>query len=67
MSITKNEKVAQIISRVRELERLAEPPTLEAQLTSWEGKDLWAADVVAELNSMIALLDTLIKEIESGS
>ena len=67
MSITKNEKVAQILTRIREIERLAEPPTLEAQLSSWESKDMWAADVVAEINSMVALLDTLIKEIESGS
>lgn len=67
MSITRNEKVAQILRRVREIERLANPPTLEAQLTSWESKDLWSADVVSEINSMIALLDTLIKELENGS
>ena len=67
MSITRNEKVAQIRRRVREIERLASPPTLEAQLSSWEAKDLWSADIIGEINSMIALLDTLIKELENGS
>jgi hypothetical protein len=67
MSITKNEKVAQVLSRVRELERLADPPTFESQLKTWGAQDKWAGDVVIEINNMVALLNTLIEETKSGS
>lgn len=67
MSITRNEKVAQVLSRIREIERLAEPPTLEKQLADWSAQDKWAGDAIEEINNMVVLIDTLIKELESGS
>jgi hypothetical protein len=60
------EKSNQIFQRVHELQRLSAPRPFSKQLERWSAQDTWAEDTLAELDVLAQMLDTLIKEAESG-
>jgi hypothetical protein len=62
-----NEKAARIIERLREIEILAQPRPFAQQLSSWDNADTWTQDTKSEIAELIAMLDALIREVESGS
>jgi hypothetical protein len=62
-----NEKAARIIERLREIEVLSAARPFAQQLSSWDNADTWAQDLKTEVAELIAMLDTLIREVENGS
>lgn len=62
-----NEKAARIIERLRQIEVLSAPRPFAQQLSSWDNADTWTQDLKAEVSELIAMLDALIREVESGS
>lgn len=62
-----NEKAARIIERLREIEVLSAPKPFAEQLTSWDNADTWAQDLKGEIAELIAMVDSLIQEVEDGS
>jgi|13_taG_2_1085334.scaffolds.fasta_scaffold03043_2 hypothetical protein len=62
-----NEKAARIIERLREIEVLSAPRPFAQQLEAWDSADTWAEDLKSEVAELIAMLDSLIREVENGS
>lgn len=62
-----NEKAARIIERLREIEVLSTPRPFAQQLASWDSADTWAQDLKDEVAELIAMVDSLIREVENGS
>lgn len=62
-----NEKAARIIERLREIEILAEPRPFAEQLKTWGATDTWSTDIATEVEELIAMLDSLLEEVENGN
>lgn len=62
-----NEKAARILERLREIEILAEPRPFAAQLKTWGAEDTWSTELAAEIEELIAMLDSLLEEVENGN
>lgn len=62
-----NEKAARIIERLREIEILSAPRPFAKQLSAWDSADTWTQDLKGEIAQLIAMVDSLVREVEDGS
>lgn len=56
-----------LLRRVRELERLAEPTSLQQQLVAWTSEGKWNSEAADEALRIAELLEQVIKEADDGS
>jgi cellulose biosynthesis protein BcsQ len=61
-------QIQRLQERIRELERLSEPPAFQQQLVTWQSQNKWTAAAAEEFTQIAEILEQVIKEVqEDGS